>query len=439
MSGLAQLLLARGDKVCGSDLKESDLLAKIRRMGGTIRTGHSAAHLDHPDLVVYSSSISPANPELVAARNRGIPVFPRGQFLARLLSGRRTIAVAGSHGKSTTSALIARLLVRAGWDPLVALGAEVDSLGGNVRSGSGSYAVVEADESDNSFLWLEPAVAVITNIDEEHLDYFRNRREVEESYASFARRVPAGGVLIGCWDDPAIRRLLRQDGLRCIGYGLSDGADLRAADVRCEAGESRYQCVRAGRTLGRIRLRIPGLHNVVNSLAAVAVAEVLGIGFKPVAQSLEGYRGARRRFQIHGEKQGVLVVEDYGHHPAEISATLLAAHAWKGRRIRCLFQAHRYSRTRHLLDRFGSSFMAADEVILLPVYAASEDPLEGAGAEDLARAIRSAGRKEVLALSEPEAIAHLKSTAQSGDLILFMGAGSVGTLARQFWRRWRRC
>lgn len=432
MSALAQLLLARGVAVSGSDTQESDLLGKIRLLGGTVRVGHRAAHLDHPDGVVYSSSISPANPELIAARNRGIPVLQRGQMLARLVSGYRTIAVAGSHGKSTTSALIAHLLVQAGWDPTAALGAEVDALGGNVRAGGGRYAVVEADESDNSFLWLEPAVAVVTNIDEEHLDYFRSRREVEEAYAAFAQRITPRGALIGCWDDPGVRRLLRISGRRRIGYGLSSEAEFRAARVRCEAGRSRYRCVRAGRTLGEIRLNVPGRHNVLNSLAAAAAADLLGIDFKRAARSLEEYGGARRRFQIHGEKRGVMVVEDYGHHPAEVEATLAAARAWKGRRIRCVFQPHRYSRTWYLLDRFGPSFAAADEVILLPVYAASEDPMEGATSEMLAAVIRKPARKKVLLKTPHQALEHLRSTATAGDLILFLGAGSVGSMARDF-------
>lgn len=432
MSALAQLLLARGVRVAGSDIRESPMLEKIRRMGAVARVGHRAAHLDHPDLVVYSSAIPPANPELVAARNRGIPVLPRGRFLARLVVGRRTIAVAGSHGKSTTAALIAQLLVQAGRDPLVALGAEVDLLGGNVRAGVGPDAVVEADESDNSFLWLQPAIAVVTNIDEEHLDYFRNRWEVEEAYAAFAQRVASNGALIACGDDPGARRLLRLAGCHRVSYGLSAEADLRAAEVQCKAGGSRYRCVRGGRTVGRVRLNVPGLHNVVNSLVVVAAAELLGIDLQQTFRSLESYRGAQRRFQIHGEKQGVMVVEDYGHHPAEISATLAAARAWKGKRVRCVFQPHRYSRTRHLLNRFGPSFAAADELILLPVYAASEDPLEGATSETLAAVIRKSVRKKVLLKTPDQALDYLRSTGTAGDLVLFLGAGSVGKMAGEF-------
>ena len=247
MSALAKLLLAEGAEVSGSDEAEGPVLRRIRALGGKVRAGHAAANLDHSDFVVYSSAISPRNPELVAARNRGIPVLHRGQALARLLARRRTIAVAGAHGKSTTSAMIGHLLVEAGQDPLLALGAEVDRLGGNARAGSGPYAVVEADESDGSFLWLEPEIGVITNVDEEHLDYFRSRWEIEEAYTAFAERVPAHGTLVGCVDDPFVSRLLRRSWRRRLGYGLSEQAELRVVDVRLREGGSRYRCLRAGR------------------------------------------------------------------------------------------------------------------------------------------------------------------------------------------------
>ncbi len=434
MSALAQLLLARGVRVRGSDTQDSELLGKIRRLGGTLCIGHRAANLDHPEIVVYSSSISPANPELVAARNRGIPVVQRGQFLARLVSGRKTVAVAGSHGKSTTSAWITHLLVGAGRDPLAALGAEVDALGGNARTGKGSTAVVEADESDNSFLWLDPAVAVVTNVDEEHLDYFRNRREVEEAYAAFVGRLAPDGTLIACQDDPGARRLLRGTSRRRIGYGLSKEAHWRATDVRCEAGGSRYRCARGGRTLGWVQIQVPGLHNVLNSLAVLAAADVLGIEFRRAEPILREYKGARRRFQVHGEARGLLVVEDYGHHPAEVAVTLATARTWKGRRVRCVFQPHRYSRTRYLLERFGTAFKDADELILLPVYAASEEPMKGATSEELAAVVRKSGRKKVLLKTPDQALDYLRSTGTPQDLVLFLGAGNVGSMAGKFFK-----
>ena len=434
MSGLARILLEQGVRVSGSDCGESPALRQMREAGAKVHAGHRADNLNGPDVVVYSSAITPDNPELTAARNRGIPVLHRGQLLAELVAGRRTVAVAGAHGKSTTSALTAQLLVRAGWDPLLILGAEVESLGGSARMGQGPHAVVEADESDGSFLWLRPRLAIITNLDDEHLDFFRNRGEIEEAYAAFAERVEPGGTLIGCVDDASVRELLACVSRRRIGYGLSEQAEFRAMDVQVEGSGSRYRCVRAGRTMGAVRLRIPGLHNVVNSLAVAAAGEALGLDFRLTQRVLEEYRGAKRRFQIHGEAGGVMVVEDYGHHPTEIEATLKAARGWKGRRVRCLFQPHRYSRTLYLLDRFADCFSEADEVVLLPIYAASEEPLTGATDDALFRKIRSgAGKKRVRLCRKPrEALEYLKESSKPGDLTLFLGAGSVGSLAGEF-------
>ena len=432
MSALACLLMERGVRVSGSDAGENELTRKIRRLGGKVFMGHGAGHVDHPDAVIYSSSIAPGNPELIAARNRGIPVLHRGQLLAQLVQDRRTLAVAGSHGKSTTTAMIAQVLTQAGCDPTLVLGAEMKELGGNARAGKGPYAVVEADESDNSFLWLTPWAAIITNIDEEHLDYFRDRWEIQEAYETFAERTHSEGALIGCIDDKGVRDLFGRVRRNRISYGLSEEARFRAVAVQSGAGWSQYRCLRDGRTLGKVKLSVPGLHNVVNSLAAVAMADFLGLDFASTARTLESYSGAQRRFQIHGEVGGVLVVEDYGHHPAEIEATLAAARGWKGRRIRCVFQPHRYSRTHHLMGRFGSCFAAADELILLPIYAASEDPLKGATAEALAAAVRKPARKKILLRAPDSALEHLRSTRVPGDMVLFLGAGSVGSMARQF-------
>ncbi len=436
MSGLARILLEQGVQVSGSDCAGAAALRGIRSAGARVRPSHSAGNINHPDVVVYSSAITPANPELIAARNRGIPVLHRGQLLAELAAGRRTVAVAGAHGKSTTSAMAAQLLTRAGLDPLVVLGAEVESLGGSAKSGKGNYAVVEADESDGSFLWLNPFIGIITNLDDEHLDYFRNRSEIEEAYAAFAERVQPGGALIGCADDPSVRELLARPGRRRIGYGLSQHAQIRAVDIRLEGAGSRYRCVRGEKTLGSVQLNVPGLHNVVNSLAAAATGEALGIAFQITREVLAEYRGAKRRFQVHGEEKGVMVVEDYGHHPTEIRATLQAARGWAGRRVRCLFQPHRYSRTRYLMDRFPPAFADADEVVLLPIYAASEEPLAGATDDLLYKNFRAAGRKKVKQCDGPrQALAYLEESSKPGDLVLFLGAGSVGPLAEKFLKR----
>lgn len=435
MSALAQILLARGEKVSGSDIERNVLLKKIQAQGGKIFLGHSSHHLDHAQVVVYSSSILPKNPELIAARNRGLPVVHRSWMVARLLSGRKVIAVTGAHGKSTTTALIAELLIQAKRDPTVLLGAELDSLKGNVRVGNGPHAVVEADESDGSLLWLNPAIAVITNIDEEHLDYFRNGSEILELFAGFAERVSPQGAVIGCSDNPGVRQLLRAVPRRQVTYGLLPGAVFQAVEISSEKGGSRYRCLFQGKSLGWIRLKIPGIHNVVNSLSAVGLAHLLKIGFPMVQAALEGYRGAHRRFEVRGQVNGIRVVEDYAHHPTEIEATLKAARSLTGdlgespRRIRCVFQPHRYSRTKYLLNRFGSSFALADQVVLLPIYAASEEPLNGITSERLLKAIRATGKERVSLHPLGKVVDQLVVDSEPGDLILFMGAGSVGNLA----------
>jgi UDP-N-acetylmuramate--alanine ligase len=436
MSGLARVLLEQGVSVSGSDCSDGPAFRKIRSTGARVRLAHASANVDHPDVVVYSSAITPENPELIAARNRGIPVLHRGQLLAELVAGRRTVAVAGAHGKSTTSAMAAQLLVRAGLDPMLLLGAEVESLGGSARMGRGAHAVVETDESDGSFLWLNSFIGIITNVDDEHLDYFRNRAEIKEAYAAFAERVRPDGTLIGCADDPSVRKLLVRTARSKIGYGLSRQAQIRAAEVHLEEAGSRYRCLRGDKTLGTVHLNVPGLHNVVNSLAAVAVGEALGLEFRLAQEALAEYRGAKRRFQIHGEERGVLVVEDYGHHPTEIRVTIEAARGWPGRKIRCLFQPHRYSRTRYLMDRFASAFAGADEVILLPIYAASEEPVEGATGDLLYRKFRAAGRKKVKQCDGPrQALDYLERSSKPGDTVLFLGAGSVGQLAGRFLKK----
>ncbi len=429
MSGIAQILLARGERVSGCDIHENSLLQQLGAQGAQVRLDHAASHLTQAGRLVYSSSILPENLELVEARNRGLKVLHRGQMVGELLAGRSTIAVTGSHGKSTTSALAAQLLLQAGKDPVVLLGAEVESLGGNAREGKGSFAVVEADESDGSLLWLAPEAAILTNIDDEHLDYFRNRGEILELYAAFAERVLPQGSLIGCWDDPGVRQIFQAVKRRKITYGLSPEAQFRAVSVETTAGGSRYTCLRSGKSMGTIQLQIPGLHNVVNSLSILALAQALKIDFAVARQTLAAYQGAKRRFQIHGEIDGVMIVEDYGHHPTEIASTLAAARSWAGRRIRCVFQPHRYTRTRYLLDRFAQSLAQADCLYLLPIYAASEAPVDGVTSGRLREAVERTSRCPVSLGSPEEILQQLTKDSQPGDLVLFLGAGSVGTLS----------
>lgn len=429
MSGLAQLSIAQGHCVSGSDSADSRMLDRIRSLGGAVFIGHEAARAKGADCVVYSSSIAPDNPELLWARNNGIPVLHRSEILNRLVRGRRVAAVAGAHGKSTTTALLSQLFTAAGMDPTVLLGAELESLGGNVRSGKGGYAVVEADESDASFLRLSPWAAVITNIDDEHMDYYRNPGEILEAYDLFAERIRPDGFLVACWDDPGVRRLFGFGPRRLVTYGFSRGARVRAEDVELGPGWSRYTCFLDGKKLGSVELRVPGEHNVLNTLSVIGLAQEIGLNFRMIRTVLGEFRGTKRRFQLQGEVGGVLVVEDYAHHPAEIETTLKAARQWQGRRIRVVFQPHRYSRTRYLLDRFAACFHLADELTLLPIYSASEDPIEGVTSRALLESVRLSNEMPVKLESPEEVLKRLSEEASPGDMILFLGAGSVGTLS----------
>lgn len=429
MSGLARILLARRTRVSGSDARMTPVLAALAAAGASVSVGHDAAHVAGADLVVYSSSITPQNPELVAARNRGIPTIPRGQMLARCLAGKTGVAISGSHGKTTTTALIASVLVAAGKDPTVLVGGDVAQLGGNARAGRGRCVVVEADESDGSFVYLAPDVAVVTNIDDEHLDYYRNTGEILQAYQQFAQRVRPGGTLIGCGDDPGVQQLLLGVRGRTLIYGMARPWDVTAERPTVQRGRTVFTVRIRGRRAGRLTLRIPGMHNVVNSLAAVAAGVTLGVSWAVIRRALAAYEGAGRRFQSRGEVHGVTVVEDYAHHPTEIAATLQAARTWGGRRVFCVFQPHRFSRTKYLRDRFGPCFADADQVILTDIYAASEEPMAGVGAETLSDVIRASGHRSLRVMARPAIVPWLVRTVRSGDLVLVLGAGDIGRAA----------
>jgi UDP-N-acetylmuramate--alanine ligase len=438
MSGLARLLLEQHHAVSGSDPSDNKILQRLRALGGTIYLKHEAANVKAAQIVAYSSSITPDNPELLAARNGGIPVIHRSEMVNRIIDGKKVVAVAGAHGKSTTTALASELLVAAGLDPTVILGAELDSLGGNARLGRGRWAVVEADESDASFLRLRPHAAIVTNVDDEHLDFYRNSGEIWEAYELFGSRVRKEGFLVGCTDDANVRRLFGHGPHRFISYGIAREAQIMARDVELGPGWSRFRCTRGGKSLGTVKLQVPGIHNVSNSLGLIGLSQGLGIDFKIAKKVLEAFQGTKRRFQIQGDACGVLVVEDYAHHPAEIESTLQAARQWEGRRVRVVFQPHRFSRTRFLMDRFATCFKLADEVLLLPIYSASEEPVEGVTSESMLEAVRRGGHHNVSLRSADEALAQLSSDAAAGDTILFLGAGSVGALAGRLAEELRR-
>jgi UDP-N-acetylmuramate--alanine ligase len=442
MSGIAELLSNLGYAVSGSDQRASEVTSRLEALGVRVSVGHDAAHVGDADVVVYSSAVRPDNPEIADAQRRRVPVIPRAEMLAELMRLRSGIAVAGAHGKTTTTSMVALVLERAGLDPTAVIGGKLSAFGSNARLGRGEYMVVEADESDRSFLRLTPAVAVVTNIDEEHLEAYRDFDDLREAFLEFANKVPFYGAVIACVDDPHVRALVPRMTRRVITYGLdAPDADVGGTGVARDGGAWTCEVVagpglkdaaglrEAPRSpLCSLRLPIPGRHNLQNALAAVAVGVELGLDAARVAGALASFPGADRRFQRLGEAGGVLVIDDYGHHPTEIRAVLDAARASLGRRLIVAFQPHRYSRTARLMDRFGPALAQADELVLADIYAASEDPIPGVTVEALAEAIRPqlTGRLH-LARTIDEVVAVVATLARPGDAVITLGAGSIGT------------
>ncbi len=430
MSGIAEVLLSLGEKfrVTGSDAKRSQITERLESIGATVYEGHKADNITGADVVVTSSAIRADNPEVVAARHRKIPVIPRAEMLAELMRlYRHGIAIAGTHGKTTTTSMIAHLMTATHLDPAVVVGGRVASLGSNARLGRGQYIVVEADESDGSLLLLTPTIAVLTNIDADHLDFFSGGIEqIKKCFATFANRVPFYGTIALCLDDKNVQAIIPDIARRTISYGLAAQADVSAWHIQqFESFGSEFTVRAFGKDLGRMRIQVPGLHNVYNSLAAVAVGLDLNLGFEQIAAAMMEFHGAERRFQIKGEAGGVMVVDDYGHHPTEIKATLEAART-AGRRVVTLFQPHRYTRTRDLMDEFARSFYGADVLLVCDIYAASEDPIEGITSRALVEMIERHGHRHVEYIGAmSNGAPRIKEIAQAGDLVLTLGAGNV--------------
>jgi UDP-N-acetylmuramate--alanine ligase len=430
MSGIAEVLLSLGEsfRVTGSDLKRSPITDHLESMGATIWEGHAGDHIWEADVVVCSSAVRDDNPEVIAARQRQVPVIPRAEMLAELMRlYRHGIAVAGTHGKTTTTSMISHLMTSSGFDPSVVVGGRVKSLGSNARHGRGEYIIVEADESDGSLLLLTPTIAVLTNIDADHLDHFTGGiGEIKECFTNFANRVPFYGTIVLCLDDENVQGIIPNIVRRTISYGLAAQADVSAWQIQMNTSFGSEFRVRAfGEELGRVTLNVPGLHNVYNALATVAAGLDLNIKFEEIAAALADFGGAERRFQIKGEKNGVIVVDDYGHHPTEVKATLAAART-SGRRVITLFQPHRYSRTRDQMSEFARSFYGADVLLISDIYAASEDPIKGITSQALADEIERFGHRQVEYIGPlAGAAAKLKDVAQPGDLVLTLGAGNV--------------
>jgi UDP-N-acetylmuramate--alanine ligase len=445
MSAIAEVLLRSGARVSGSDLTASAVTDRLAGLGLEFYPGHAAAHVGAVDVVVMSSAVRPANPEVLAAKRRGIPVISRGDMLADLMAARYGIAVAGAHGKTTTTSMIALVLERAGLDPTAVIGGRLAAFGSNARIGASEYLVAEADESDRSFLKLMPTVAVITNIDREHLESYQGFDDLVAAFVSFANRVPGHGAAVVCADDPHLRAAAASISAPAVTYGIEqDDADVTASRIVLDGSASRVTVARrsGGRRvdLGSFRLAVPGRHNVLNALAAVAAAQHLGLPFDRIAPGLEAFRGADRRFEPKGEANGVRVVDDYGHHPTEIAAVLQAARSGHAGRVLVAFQPHRYSRTAQLMADFGPALASADEIVLTDIYPAGEAPVPGVTVGALAAAIeRSApGRVHVVPVLHdvPAAVAAL---ARPGDLVLTLGAGSIGTTGPRILEEVGRC
>jgi UDP-N-acetylmuramate--alanine ligase len=427
MSGLADVLLELGYRVSGSDLKFSPITERLAANGAVIFQGHKAENVAGAKAVVISSAVQADNPEVEEARRLAIPVIPRGELLAELMRQKFGIAVAGSHGKTTTTSMTAVILSHAGLDPTIVVGGKVGMMGGvNARLGKSDYLVVESDESDGSFLKLAPIVAIVTNIDREHLDHYSGLGEIRRAFAEFVSKVPFYGAAILCLDDENVQQILPAVNRRTITYGLSAQADLRI--TRSSAGHlaSEFHLEFRGRDLGCFRLHIPGAHNVLNAAAAIAVGLELEIPLETIREALESFNGVDRRFQIRGTERGVTVIDDYGHHPTEIRATLAAARECQYKRIHVLFQPHRYTRTDALMDDFARAFHQADTVHVMDIYAASEEPIDGVTAEALASRIRAFGHRGAHYVSSMDrGIASVTAVAQPGDAIVTLGAGSV--------------
>ncbi len=427
MSGIAEVLLNLGYTVSGSDQKRSPVTERLARMGARVFEGHAAANVAGAQVVVASTAVSANNPELVEARHNAVPVIPRAEMLAELMRLKYGVAVAGSHGKTTTTSMIALVLDKGGLDPTVVVGGRLGVLGSGARLGKGDFMVAEADESDRSFLKLSPTVAVVTNIDREHLDAYRDLHDIQDAFVGFVNKVPFYGAAVLCVDDAPVLDVLPRIERRVLGYGLSPQAHVTARDVKIGPTSSSYVAVQAGTALGSVTLGVPGRHNVLNSLAAVAVGLDLGLGFEPVRAGLESFTGVDRRFQLRGEAGGVTVIDDYGHHPTEIRATLetLRGRAGSGRTL-VLFQPHRYTRTEALWDDFCGAFAQADVLRLTDVYPAGEAPRAGVSSEALARAIGERGHRDVAYAGDLAAASErLLLEAKPGDFVLTLGAGSV--------------
>ncbi len=425
MNGIAEVLINMGYNVTGSDLSETDVTRRLKNLGATIFTGHRAENVTDAHCVVYSSAVKKDNPEVREALSRQIPIIPRAEMLSELMRMKYGIAIAGTHGKTTTTSMISMILASAKMDPTIVTGGKLNSLGANARLGTGDFLVAEADESDGSFLKLSPTIAIVTNIDREHMDHYEDMDDVKSSFLNFMNKVPFYGCAVICLDHPVIQSLIPKISRRFISYGLTAQADIHARNLRPIGMQTSYEVWSGKKQLGEITLNLPGEHNVYNSLAAVAVARELDIDFATIKAGLEGFTGVERRFHVRGAAAGVTVVDDYGHHPEEIKAVLKAAKKGFDSRLVVVFQPHRYSRTQDLFNEFLSAFNDAEKLVITDVYAAGEERIEGASGEALYQGIKAYGHKDVSYMPGPLIVAHLEGSVESGDMVITLGAGDI--------------
>ena len=435
MSGIAEVLLNLGYRVSGSDVKRTAITDRLEKLGGIVYEGHAASNMEGANVLVTSTAVRFDNPEVVEAVRKQIPVIPRAEMLAELMRLKYGIAIAGSHGKTTTTSMTAYVLTQGGLDPTVVVGGRLNAWGSNAKLGKGDLILVEADESDKSFLKLSPTIAVVTNIDREHLDFYKDLEDIQAHFVQFVNKVPFYGAVIICLDDPNVQAIIPQITRRMITYGMTAQADISATQVEVmhDRFGSAFNVKYRGQDLGRVQLNVPGMHNISNAMAAIAVGLDLELSFEIIASALETFRGAERRFQVKGtHSDNILVVDDYGHHPTEIRATLAAAKS-SGRRLVTLFQPHRYTRTAALREDFARSFYDADVVLLTDIYAASEEPIEGITAQALAEDIERFGHRNVRYIGSVEQGAQaIAEVVQSNDLVLTLGAGSVWKAGEEF-------
>jgi UDP-N-acetylmuramate--alanine ligase len=436
MSGIAEVLLNLGYAITGSDLSESDITSRLAILGAKIFYGHHASHLGDADVVVTSTAVKANNPEVVEAHRRNIPVIPRAEMLAELLKMKLAVAVSGSHGKTTTTSMIATVLASGGLDPTMVIGGKLGSIGSNAKIGDGEVIVAEADESDRSFLTLSPSLAVITNVDLEHMEHYRDIEEIKEAFLQFANIVPFYGAVILCPDDENVHAILPRIKRRTITYGLNAGVDYRAYDITHSGRGSRFYVCHREEPLGDIVLNVPGLFNVSNSLAAIAIAMELDMTFPSIREGLQRFQGVHRRLELKGEVNGITVIDDYGHHPTEIRATLTAVkQAWKGKII-VVFQPHRYSRTKALFEEFLNAFSDADKLLIMDIYPASEAAIPGVSSSSLCEGIRSRGHRDATHINGfDEIVLYLMEIARPTDIIVTLGAGSVYKIGDTFLSR----